>query len=45
MVVPYINMRSPTPWAPTLKASAQASIVPVMTGMPAGNPAAAAASE
>ena len=44
IVVPYISIRSPTPWAPTLSASDQASIVPVMTGMPSGSPVAAAAS-
>ena len=43
-VVPYISMRSPTPCAPTLRASDQASIVPVITGMPAGSPVASAAS-
>ena len=42
--MPYISIRSPTPCAPTLIASDQASIVPAMTGMPAGSPVAAAAS-
>jgi len=43
IVVPYISMRSPTSWAPTLTASVQASIVPVMTGVPSGRPVRAAA--
>ena len=43
-VVPYISMRSPTPCAPTLTASAHASIVPVTTGMPTGRPVVTAAS-
>jgi hypothetical protein len=39
IVVPYISIRSPGRWAPTLTASVHASIVPVMTGVPAGMPA------
>lgn len=38
IVVPYISIRSPGFWAPTLTASVQASIVPVMTGGPAECP-------
>src|ERR1035437_3384467 len=44
IVVPYISIRSPTPCAPTLIASAHASIVPVITGMSTGSPVSAAAS-
>lgn len=44
IVVPYMSMRSPIPCAPTLSASAQASMVPVVTGMPVGSPVRCAAS-
>jgi hypothetical protein len=44
IVVPYISIRSPTLWASTLIASDQASIVPVMTGVPTASPVRAAAS-
>jgi hypothetical protein len=43
MVVPYISMRSPRRWAPTLMASEHASTVPAITGVPAFSPVAAAA--
>ncbi len=39
IVVPYMTMRSPGFWASTLTASDHASMVPVMTGTPAGMPA------
>ena len=38
VVVPYISIRSPGEAASTLTASAQASMVPVMTGIPARRP-------
>ena len=38
IVVPYISIRSPGWSTPTLAASAQASIVPAATGVPAGIP-------
>ena len=44
IVVPYISIRSPTLWASTLTASDQASMVPVMTGVPTASPVRAAAS-
>ena len=44
IVVPYMSIRSPGLWASTLIASAHASIVPAVTGIPAGSPVAAAAS-
>ena len=43
IVVPYISIRSPGLCASTLIASAHASMVPAVTGMPAGRPVAAAA--
>jgi len=43
-VVPYISIRSPGSRTPALKASDQASIVPVATGVPAGIPVSLAAS-
>src|SRR6187402_1539162 len=43
IVVPYISIRSPGLWAATLMASAHASTVPVVTGMPAGRPVSPAA--
>ncbi len=44
MVEPYMSMRSPGFCAPTLTASLQASIVSVITGIPAVKPVRAAAS-
>lgn len=43
-MVPYISMMSPGSRTPTPAASAQASMVPVVTGRPTGRPVAAAAS-
>ena len=37
-MVPYMSMVSPGRRTPTLSASAHASIVPAMTGVPAGMP-------
>jgi hypothetical protein len=42
-VVPYMTIVSPTAPTPTLAASAQASIVPAITGMPSGSPVSRAA--
>lgn len=44
IVVPYCRNIRPGTDSPTLTPSAQASIVPAVTGMPAGRPVAAAAS-
>ena len=38
MVEPYISIMSPGSSTPTLSASAAASIVPTMTGVPAASP-------
>ncbi len=43
MVVPYMTIMSPGAFTPTLMASAVASIVPVVTGVPAFSPVSAAA--
>jgi len=43
MVEPYISIRSPIWTAPTLIDSAQASMVPARTGVPAARPVADAA--
>jgi hypothetical protein len=43
MVEPYISIRSPGCRTPTENASAYASTVPAITGVPTGNPVAAAA--
>ena len=43
MVEPYISMASPSSTTPTLTASAPASVVPQMTGVPAARPVSAAA--
>jgi hypothetical protein len=44
IVVPYCKNIRPGTDSPTLTPSAQASMVPAVTGMPAGRPVAAAAS-
>lgn len=38
IVEPYISIMSPTPKTPTLIASAAASTVPTITGVPIANP-------
>src|SRR5699024_2929500 len=44
IVVPYINMRSPTSWAPALTASIHALMLPEITRLPTGSPVVRAAS-
>ena len=43
MVEPYISIMSPASSTPTLSASAAASMVPTMTGVPSASPVSAAA--
>jgi hypothetical protein len=43
MVEPYISIMSPESSTPTLSASAAASMVPAITGVPCARPVAAAA--
>jgi hypothetical protein len=45
IVVPYMTIMSPGSTTPTLTASAAASIVPAVTGVPAFSPVSAAAVE